>query len=127
MTAQLTRDCKHPGCRTAIHPCRENRGYCSRHLWDANEQQRRKRMARDKRRGHQPSKYMRPAWRKIRKQQLEREPQCRKCGAQASHVDHVVAKAQGGSDEGRNLQSLCRACHSRKTTSRDGGFGNARC
>lgn len=35
---------------------------------------------------------------------------------QATEVDHVVPKANGGSDEWDNLQSICRECHSTKTS-----------
>jgi hypothetical protein len=37
------------------------------------------------------------AWRKIRARQLEREPNCRECGAPAAEVDHIVRLADGGS------------------------------
>ncbi|WP_200286544.1 HNH endonuclease [Pantoea ananatis] len=33
----------------------------------------------------------------------------------ASSVDHIVAKAHGGTDEDSNLQSLCWGCHAKKT------------
>ncbi|WP_423837057.1 HNH endonuclease [Sutterella wadsworthensis] len=46
----------------------------------------------------------------------------------ATDVDHI--KPHRGDpillfDE-KNLQALCHACHSRKTASEDGGFGNER-
>jgi 5-methylcytosine-specific restriction protein A len=41
----------------------------------------------------------------------------------AQHVDHVVPREQGGSDDWANLQALCASCHSRKTALEDGGFG----
>lgn len=34
---------------------------------------------------------------------------------QASCVDHVMAKAHGGTDEDSNLESLCWSCHATKT------------
>ena len=34
---------------------------------------------------------------------------------QASCVDHIKPKAQGGTDDDTNLQSLCWSCHARKT------------
>lgn len=33
----------------------------------------------------------------------------------ANAVDHIVAKARGGSDDLANLQAICRACHLDKT------------
>ncbi len=62
----------------------------------------------------------------IRMLQLKREPACRLCGAMACHVDHIVARERGGTDRPDNLQSLCHACHSRKTVVVDGGFGNVK-
>ncbi|WP_414455028.1 HNH endonuclease [Enterobacter quasiroggenkampii] len=34
---------------------------------------------------------------------------------QASCVDHIIPKAQGGTDDDANLQSLCWRCHATKT------------
>ncbi|HHL0201241.1 HNH endonuclease [Raoultella ornithinolytica] len=34
---------------------------------------------------------------------------------QASCVDHIIPKAQGGTDADSNLQSLCWSCHATKT------------
>jgi 5-methylcytosine-specific restriction protein A len=63
-------------------------------------------------------------WRKLRLIVLAEEPVCRMCGREASeHVDHIVARAKGGSDERENLQGLCASCHARKTARHDGGFG----
>ncbi len=44
------------------------------------------------------------------------EPLCRMCGRLADLVDHIVPIMDGGAvlDE-ENLQSLCTACHARKT------------
>jgi 5-methylcytosine-specific restriction protein A len=39
------------------------------------------------------------------------------------HVDHIVPRSRGGTDRASNLQTLCAACHSRKTVQCDGGFG----
>lgn len=44
--------------------------------------------------------------------------QCQTCGAlvtgRNAHVDHIVAKSQGGGDEVSNLQVLCVSCHAKK-------------
>ncbi len=53
---------------------------------------------------------------------------CRACNGMAQCVDHVVAHK--GDEElfwdQANWQPLCNPCHSKKTTSEDGGFGNPR-
>jgi 5-methylcytosine-specific restriction protein A len=33
----------------------------------------------------------------------------------AQHVDHILPKNDGGTDEWENLQALCHSCHSKKT------------
>src|SRR5690606_38340289 len=55
-------------------------------------------------------------WQKVRARFIRQNPICVECGRLAEHVDHIVPISQGGArlDE-RNLQSLCRSCHSKKT------------
>jgi len=58
--------------------------------------------------------------RQIRERQLRRHPVCATpgCGQAATDVDHVQRISEGGARfDTRNLQSLCHACHSRKTKS----------
>ncbi|SIS07568.1 5-methylcytosine-specific restriction enzyme A [Moraxella cuniculi DSM 21768] len=61
------------------------------------------------------------AWRRLRAQILQRDNYlCQACKANgryttATDVDHIQAKAHGGTDSPDNLQSLCRACHKSKT------------
>jgi len=40
------------------------------------------------------------------------------------HLDHIVARNAGGTDDAANLHWLCHSCHSRKTAKQDGGFGH---
>lgn len=51
----------------------------------------------------------------IRGRVLERDHfKCRRCGASAEailHVDHIVPKSRGGTDDIDNLQTLCRDCN----------------
>ena len=59
-------------------------------------------------------------WSRLRGAVLAREPLCRACRAAgvvcaASVVDHVVPKAEGGTDAWENLQPLCRRCHDLKS------------
>jgi 5-methylcytosine-specific restriction protein A len=41
----------------------------------------------------------------------------------ATEVDHITPKREGGKDRWDNLQSLCKACHSKKTAIEDGRWG----
>ena len=57
-------------------------------------------------------------WRAIRRQQLDREPLCRKCKARgritaATEVDHIDGDSWNNAPD--NYQSLCHDHHSRKT------------
>lgn len=66
-------------------------------------------------------------WRRLRAAVLAARPVCEDCRREgATDVDHVVARARGGTDDEANLRALCHACHSRKTALRDGAFGRAR-
>lgn len=68
-------------------------------------------------------------WDSLRRSILARDKGlCQPCFTQghitpATQVDHRVPKAQGGSDDQVNLQSICEQCHRTKTASesRKGG------
>ena len=73
-------------------------------------------------------------WERLRLQVLAEEPICmcdehqgRFDAPASTDVDHIVPH-QGPSDplfwDRKNLRAKAHACHSRKTASRDGGFGN---
>ena len=75
--------------------------------------------------------YDTPRWRKLRDLVLLQEPLCRMCSAMgrvtmATVVDHITPHKGDMARfwDWNNLQSLCVACHSRKTAREDGGFGN---
>ena len=55
------------------------------------------------------------AWLRMRRVVLREEPRCRRCGAPARHVDHIIPRSRGGSEERSNLQALCRECHDGKS------------
>jgi 5-methylcytosine-specific restriction endonuclease McrA len=62
--------------------------------------------------------YRSPEWSFARTQQLMREPNCEApgCGKPATHVDHILNRAEGGADlVAENLQSMCEEHHRRKT------------
>jgi 5-methylcytosine-specific restriction endonuclease McrA len=55
-------------------------------------------------------------WTPIRDKVLAEEPNCRICGAKAITVDHILARAFGGTHERTNLQPLCRQHAKEKDT-----------
>jgi 5-methylcytosine-specific restriction protein A len=64
-------------------------------------------------------------WKKLRDAHLRSEPYCRECArlgyrVKATDVDHILSRRHGGSDDPRNLQSLCHYHHSQKTAREDG-------
>ena len=62
-------------------------------------------------------------WRRLRKLVLARDcylcQLCMQPAGKSAHVDHIIAKAKGGSDEMDNLRTLCERCHNRKTARED--------
>ena len=70
-------------------------------------------------------------WRKARKRYLQSNPLCVECERQgktvpANEVDHIIPHKSNYRlmwDED-NWQALCKQCHSRKTATEDGAFGN---
>ncbi len=68
-------------------------------------------------------------WRKVRALVLSEEPLCRPCGqagrtTEATCVDHATPLSKGGTHHRKNLVPMCQSCHSAKTATEDGGFGN---
>lgn len=65
--------------------------------------------------------YQRYSWRKLRNDYIEQHPYCELCAKRgynvpAKYVDHIIARQDGGNElDWNNLQSLCRACHQRKS------------
>lgn len=54
-------------------------------------------------------------WLRLARQILERDYfKCNYCGGRADTVDHVLAKASGGTDHPANLVAACRRCNGRK-------------
>ena len=61
------------------------------------------------------------AWRKLREAVFKRDKGlCVPCKREnritvATEVDHIIEKADGGTDDLGNLQSICKLCHTAKT------------
>ena len=54
-------------------------------------------------------------WNKTRGRVLARDNHtCTYCGREADTVDHILAKANGGTDEESNLVASCNECNGRK-------------
>lgn len=67
----------------------------------------------------------------MRVQVLSEEPLCRPCDkqgrvTQATIADHIVPKAEGGSDDRENYQPICDPCHVIKTAE-EAKRGRSRC
>lgn len=58
--------------------------------------------------------YASSTWRTMRERHLKANPFCVICGQKASHADHVISIALGGSQDGQ-LQSMCAKHHHAKT------------
>lgn len=60
-------------------------------------------------------------WRRKRARILERDGKlcipCKEAGrlTLATQVDHIIPKAEGGTDDDNNLQSICGPCHEAKS------------
>lgn len=72
-------------------------------------------------------------WKKLRDRYIAQHPHCEECFKAgqvviATEVDHIIPLRgdQALLYDERNLQSLCKSCHSRKSAREDGGFGNSK-
>lgn len=102
------RPCTHPNCKAYA----AKDGRCLEHqrkAWATNEGKSRHE------RGYGSK------WDKLRKQILKRDQHlCQVClekgiYTKARQVDHKTPKAEGGTDDPNNLQSICIPCHRYKT------------
>ena len=122
MPARLKRACRKIGCPgTTIH----RTGLCEKHQktdgsWSQWQQKK----------GNTTERGYGAEWRKIRKPILQRDNYlCQSCKRKgiltaANIVDHIVSKANKGTDEPDNLETICDTCHKKKTAterSRKGG------
>ncbi len=115
--------CSWPGCVQLVFlPGR----YCDKHKELREKQISERKKSRDKWRGSAASRGYDYQWGKFRKSYLRNHPVCAHCGRLATEVDHIIPfkgdKARIFDEN--NLQPLCHECHSKKTASENGGFGN---
>lgn len=111
----MSRPCREWGCANLVKS-RSQKGYCDEHASKRSGWTRRV-----DRSGSTTERGYGHAWRKLRERILKRDQYlcvaCKAKGriAEATDVDHIKAKAHGGTDEPDNLQSLCTPCHREKT------------
>ena len=112
MAKAARRICAKPGCCALV-----SGRYCETHTPPAQ----------DKRRPAAYRKwYTLPRFRKARDAFMNAHPLCARCGAVSTDLDHI--KPHKGDPvlfwDSSNWQALCASCHSIKTATEDGGFGN---
>lgn len=114
-------------CKRCRKPTRNSSGYCDR----CEPKRKQADRDRDKRRGSAASRGYGSRWQRARSAFLTAHPLCAECQQRgrvtvATDVDHI--RPHKGDPvlfwDRNNWQALCHACHSRKTASEDGGFGN---
>ena len=62
-----------------------------------------------------PNKFFQSeAWTKLRKKVIKRDKICKLCGkATCLTVHHIKPRSEGGSNDERNLETLCEDCHNK--------------
>lgn len=130
--------CAYPGCHS---PVPRGERFCDRHK-EVGEKRDAALLAQAKKRrdarrrelkGTTAQRGYGARWQALRKRFILQHPYCEQCLKEgritpATDVDHI--KPHKGCprllfDE-NNLQALCHECHSRKTATEDGGFGNVK-
>ena len=110
MPKAAPKPCGYPGCGVLV---RDGTSRCSKHP-SVNK-------FNDAARGSRHERGYGKEWDRARESVLKSAGGlCRACETQgritlASDVDHVIPKAEGGTDAESNLQALCHDCHSAKS------------
>nr|WP_033762447.1 HNH endonuclease signature motif containing protein [Pantoea agglomerans] len=110
MPRKIPKACRSRGCR---HTTIDRDGYCSDHKSSGWERYTRGKTA--EQRGYGPE------WRKLRNIVIKRDKGlCQPCKREGvirpgSSVDHIIAKAHGGTDDPSNLECICTDHHKTKT------------
>lgn len=110
MVSRAAKPCSHPGCGVLVQ---DGTSRCFKHP--------KLNSFTDKRRGNRHQRGYGAEWTKLRVIILKRDAGiCQLCRAAgrivfANEVDHIIPKAEGGTDEESNLQAICKTCHVKKT------------
>ena len=107
MPRKPKRPCRYPGCPDL---CADGEQYCKKHAKIMNDHYEKFT------RGYSPGKRYGRAWKRIRDRYVRKHPLCEQCLKEgryvaAEEVHHIVPLSEGGSNEEKNLMSLCRSCH----------------
>lgn len=122
MPSAAPRPCRYPGCGALV---RDGSGYCAAHQAAAKKRSNFSKTLSRHERGYGWE------WEKLRKVVLARDcGLCQPCKEAdritlGNIVDHIIAKAEGGTDELDNLQVICKPCHVQKTA-REAARGGGR-
>ena len=114
MPPRIPKACRKQGCSLTTT---DSSGYCSKHKQSNIGWVRHQKGKSRHQRGYGS------AWDKLRKQVLQRDrficqcDECKRLGIikEATHVDHIIAKAHGGTDDLSNLRAINCKCHEKKT------------
>ncbi|MDU3907922.1 MAG: HNH endonuclease signature motif containing protein [Citrobacter portucalensis] len=110
MPALIPRACRKRGCPGTTT---DRSGYCEKHRNEGWQQRQQGKSRHERGYGSK--------WDVIRARILKRDNHlCQNClrtgrAVAAKTVDHIKAKAHGGTDDDSNLESLCWPCHRHKT------------
>jgi len=110
MPAAIPRACRKRGCAGTTT---DRSGYCDKHRHEGWQQHQRGQSRQQRGYGSK--------WDVLRATVLTRDKHlCQNCKrnnliSPAKTVDHIIAKANGGTDDMSNLESLCWPCHRSKT------------
>jgi 5-methylcytosine-specific restriction protein A len=108
--------CRYSGCPNL---CDAGQTYCFEHHKE-------RAAVYDRERGSAIQRGYGSEWQKYSRSFLQKNPFCVGCGQRATQVDHIIPAKPGNPLfwDPSNHEQMCNSCHSRKTASKDGGFGN---
>ena len=114
MPKKPRRPCSYPGCPKLTYG-----RFCEKHQEQENQ-----RYEKYDRSPEMKKRYGK-AWKKIRDRHMAQYPLCEMCKKQgrltpAEEVHHIKPLSIGGTNDGGNLMSLCKVCHS-EITAKEGG------